>query len=396
MRVLRIYHSAVVDEYRHRERLLRERHGHDVHVVCPPAWVEGGSLVRATHDSRVPVHVVTVHGRREPNLFWYDSAALRAVIQELRPEIVDLHEEPYSLAAAGVLRAMRRMAPQAQLCVYTAQNLPRRYPPPFSGIELRVLARASAAYPCSSEAGDRLRARGFEAPIHVLPLGVTIPPLADRPAGPLRIGFVGRLEPYKGALIAIRAFAAVCGDSGAIMEVIGAGSQEDELRREAYSLGIRDAVQFLGAVSQEETLRRMNGLDLVLVPSLTTRTWKEQFGRVPVQAMAHGAVVIASDSGSLREVVADCGVLVEEGSQERFNAALRSLIAEPLRLKRLRDAGRARAVTDFSWEAVSDGVDKMYDRTQRVSPATSGAGTQANQGGGPREALPSRSYLHPR
>lgn len=51
----------------------------------------------------------------------------------------------------------------------------------------------------------------------------------------------------------------------------------------------------------------MAELDVVLGPSMTTRTWKEQFGRVPVQAMAHGAAVIASDSGSLREVVGDAG-----------------------------------------------------------------------------------------
>src|SRR5207244_10175610 len=104
-RVLRLYHSAVVPEYRERERLLRERHGWDVHVACPPSWPEGGSVVVAEPDPSVPVHVLPVHGPTHPILFWYARGPLRRLIRELRPEIVDVHEEPYSLAALGAIRA---------------------------------------------------------------------------------------------------------------------------------------------------------------------------------------------------------------------------------------------------------------------------------------------------
>src|SRR5438270_13598925 len=111
MRVLRLYHSGVVDEYRQRERLLRQRFGHDVHLVSPPAWSEGGRLVKASSDSEVPVHVVAVHGRPHPNLFWYDTAELCDILRKVRPHIVDFHEEPYSVAVAAGLRAVRREAP---------------------------------------------------------------------------------------------------------------------------------------------------------------------------------------------------------------------------------------------------------------------------------------------
>jgi glycosyltransferase involved in cell wall biosynthesis len=360
MRVLRIYHSAVVDEYRNRERLLRSRHGHDVHVVCPPEWLEGGKLVRAPVEADVPVHIATVNGLRRPNLFLYRGSTIRQIIRDLRPEIVDLHEEPFSAAAGGVLRAMRLEASSAKLCVYSAQNLGRRYPPPFSLIEQRVLATARAAYPCSTEAGDRLIARGFRGKVHVLPLGVTIPTRIAERAGPPRVGFIGRLEPYKGGLLAVRAFAAAAVVPDSTMEVIGAGSQEDELRAEVRAAGLENRVTFTGALTQEKVLGRMGGLDVVLVPSLTTHTWKEQFGRVPVQAMAHGAVVIASDSGSLREVVGDCGVLVREGDQAGLDRALTDLLQQPRQLEDLRRRGLLLAARRFSWEAVSDGVDAMY------------------------------------
>jgi glycosyltransferase involved in cell wall biosynthesis len=76
--------------------------------------------------------------------------------------------------------------------------------------------------------------------------------------------------------------------------------------------------------------------------------------------MAHGAAVIASDSGSLREVVADAGVLVPEGDVPGFARELRRLLDEPRRRAELSAQGRARAVEQFSWEVVADKCDQMY------------------------------------
>lgn len=360
MRILRICHSAVVDEYRERERALVRTYGHDVHLVCPHAWYEGGTVVSAAPDAEVPTHVVPVHGRQVPNLFWYDPRALKAIMRELRPEIVDMHEEPYSLAAAGILNALRSSAADAALCFYTAQNLPKRYPPPFSAIEQFVFRRAEAAYPCSAEAAERLRMRGFAGALNVLPLGVSLPPETCRRPGPMRVGFVGRLEHEKGCHIALRAFAAASPASDAELVVIGAGSEEAFLRSEAHSHGLDDRVTFLGGLSQYETLRHMRSLDVVLVPSLTTRTWKEQFGRVPAQAMANGIAVIASDSGSLPEVVGSAGIIVAEGDELGFVSALRRTLLDQALVARLRADGLERARSRLSWEAVAAGMDAMY------------------------------------
>jgi glycosyltransferase involved in cell wall biosynthesis len=70
--------------------------------------------------------------------------------------------------------------------------------------------------------------------------------------------------------------------------------------------------------------------------------------------------VVASDSGSLREVVAEAGILVPEGDVAGFARELRRLLEEPAYRNELRARGRARAQEDFSWEAVADQVDAMY------------------------------------
>lgn len=361
VRVLRVYHSAVVEEYRQRERMLRERHGYDVHLVCPPVWQEGSSLVRAERDDDVPVHVVKVRGRRHPILFWYDTRALRRVVREFRPEIVDLHEEPYSLAVAAALRVSKQEAPGAAICLYSAQNILKRYPPPFRQIERRALAAADAAYPCSREAGEVLRAKGFRGTLHVLPLGVSIP---DRraPTGDeaLRVGFVGRLEPYKGAEVALRAFAKTAEALDASLELVGSGSEEQRLRELANRLGVSRRVAFVGAVPQEEALHRIGRYDVLLVPSLTTRSWKEQFGRVAAQAMAAGTPVIASDCGSLPEVVGSSGKIVREGDVDQLALALAELLGDPHERQSLARRGRAAAVERLTWDYVAAGFDRMY------------------------------------
>lgn len=362
IRVLRVYHSAVVSEYRQRERLLRARHGYEVEVVCPPSWPEGGRMVAATPDPDVPVHIIPVRGRRHPILFRYRADGLRRALRSLRPDIVDLHEEPYSLAVAAARWVVRREAPRARVCLYTAQNILKRYPPPFHQLERRALAGAAAAYPCSSEAGRVLRAKGFRGALHVLPLGVSLP--HERPVraddGTLRVGFAGRLVPEKGADLAVRAFASATEGLDASLEVLGSGVQEPELRRLVEDLGLAGRVLFAGAVDQNEALARIAGYDALLVPSRTRPNWKEQFGRVAVQAMAAGTPVIASDSGALPEVLGGCGELVPEGDVDAFSRALRRVLRDPARRGELAARGRRRAEEELSWERLAEGCDRMY------------------------------------
>jgi glycosyltransferase involved in cell wall biosynthesis len=364
LRVLRVYHSAVVDEYRERERHLRSAFGHDVHLVCPPRWSEGGTVVEARPGGDLPVHIVDVRGRAHPILFWYAQRPFRRLLRELRPDVVDLHEEPYSLAVSAALRAVRAEVPHARVCVYTAQNILKRYPPPIRQLEDRALRRADACYPCSTEAGGVLRGKGYDGPLHVIPLGVSIPAQPKVHAdGPAVVGFLGRLESYKGAHVAVRALAvARAAGADARLEILGAGPQEGELRALAVELGIAGHVELGGAVPQDEALRRIATYDAVLIPSLTVSNWKEQFGRVAAQAMAAGVPVLASDTGSLPEVVADPALLAPEGDAEAFGRRLFELVTRPADRARLGERGRERAQELFGWPEVAADFDRMYRR----------------------------------
>jgi glycosyltransferase involved in cell wall biosynthesis len=363
IRVVRVSNSAVVAEYRKRELVLRRRYGYDVHVVSPPAFHEGGSLVVASIDQEIPHHVVKTRGSvRNPNLFRYSSGELQRLLREIRPQIVDLHAEPYSLAAASALSAVKRAIPGARICMFSAQNISKVYPPPFRQLERRALGLADAAYPCSNGVADVLRRKGFTGEIHVLPLGVSAGRELSRNFSllGLRVGFVGRLEPVKGADLAVRAFAQASEGLDASLDVVGSGSQRAHLEELTRRLNIVDRVAFQGPVPQEEALALISTYDVLLVPSIATRRWKEQFGRVVAQALAAGTPVIASRSGSLPEILGDCGELVHEGDWEDLARSLRQLLLEPARRAALSTRGHRRAVDCFSWEAVAAGCDRMY------------------------------------
>ncbi len=95
------------------------------------------------------------------------------------------------------------------------------------------------------------------------------------------------------------------------------------------------------------------------VPSLTTPSWVEQFGRVPVEAMAAGVPVLVSRSGSLPDVVGDAGLLAEPGDVEDWARQLKRLAADPALRNQFARAARPRAER-YSWAAIATQQAALY------------------------------------
>jgi glycosyltransferase involved in cell wall biosynthesis len=107
-------------------------------------------------------------------------------------------------------------------------------------------------------------------------------------------------------------------------------------------------IRLIGPVPFEQVPTVMASIDVLVLPSLTTRDWCEQYGRVITEAMASGVPVIASDSGAIPDVVGDAGIIVSEGSTTELAAALRRVSLDPAIRHALADASLVRAQTAFS------------------------------------------------
>jgi len=164
------------------------------------------------------------------------------------------------------------------------------------------------------------------------------------------VGYVGRLSQEKGLAWLFHAFSAAELPNTRLY-VFGSGPDAASLRTLAAELDI--PVVFFGSVSPDRVPAVMASIDALVVPSLTTPGWAEQFGRVVVEGMFARTPVISSDSGSLAEVVGEGGIIVPELDVPRLAEALTRIVSDPAERRTIGDAGLKWAQGRFSPDELS-------------------------------------------
>ena len=185
------------------------------------------------------------------------------------------------------------------------------------------------------------------------------------------IGFIGRLdEPRKGLAVLLAAFAQVAPRRPGVRLLV-AGRGDVEGVRASLPIDLRDAVIFLGQVSEQDKAALLRTVDVYVAPNLGG----ESFGIVLVEAMAAGAPVLASDLDAFRRVCdgGRAGVLFPVGDEAALAASLVDLLGDPARRQALR-ATADRWVRRFDWSVVTGQVLAVYetvaDRTGPVREDT--------------------------
>src|SRR5262245_44389926 len=158
IRVLRIAHSSLTPALRDRERALARRHPDvDLEVVTTDRWREAEIEVQALPDDLFTVTTARPHLSKHIKLFDYEPRHHISALRRHRPHLIDMNHEPYSVACAEVLTLCRWFAPKVPIVMQTAQNIFRRYPPPFNWLERRAFRHISAAYVCSETVSEVVR-----------------------------------------------------------------------------------------------------------------------------------------------------------------------------------------------------------------------------------------------
>ena len=140
---------------------------------------------------------------------------------------------------------------------------------------------------------------------------------------------------------------------------VGAGPMQGELR--AWMKRFAHRVRICTDVRHGDVPAYLNAMDLLAAPSQTTRGWREQFGRMLIEAFAAGVPVIGSDSGEIPHVIQDTGVIVPERDERAWTDALRRLLTNPAERHTHAAAARARAHEEFAWPVIARRYLSFFD-----------------------------------
>lgn len=358
MRVLIVSKALVSGAYRTKLTELG-RLGLDVVAAVPPEWREGGSVQRLEPGITDGYRLLELQIRLNGHFHLHHYPSLPAVIRDVRPDLVHMDEEPYNFATfRGVTAARHAKLPSI---FFSWQNLVRRYPPPFSWLETAVYRTVSHALAGSEETAEVLRAKGYRKSLSVIPQFGVDPAVfrpAPRPDGPFTIGFFNRLIPAKGPMLALDALRWLPGESR--LRFVGDGPARDEIERETVRRGLEGRVTIDPRVQSSAMPDTVRAVDVIVLPSLTTPTWKEQFGRILIEAMASGIPVIGSDSGEIPWVIGNAGLIVPEGDASALGKALSRLVHDPGLRDRLGQVGRQRVLDRFTHARIAEATVDAY------------------------------------
>jgi PEP-CTERM/exosortase A-associated glycosyltransferase len=303
------------------------------------------------------------------------SRRLAEVIPEVRPEILHVHSP--SLNGVAALRARRRLGIPL---VYEVRALWEdgavdhgtisaggwRYRA-SRALETYVLRRADAVTTICEGLRRELVGRGLpEAAVTVIPNAVDAArfttngrPDADLAAklgleGARVLAFIGSFYAYEGLAVLLEALPRMLRDGPAIrVLLVGGGFQEAALKRQAMASGIAEKVVFAGRVPHDQVQAYYDLADVLVYPRQPVRVTEIVTPLKPLEAMAQGRLVVASDVGGHRELIrhGETGLLFRAGDPEALAATVLEILERPDRASALRAAARRFVETERSWAA---------------------------------------------
>jgi glycosyltransferase involved in cell wall biosynthesis len=369
MRVLMIS-KALVSGTSQRKLEELARCGAELTVVTPPYWLhDDGSkqVLERLYTSGYRLIETPIRFNGNYHLHYYTG--LRRIMDEARPEVVHIDEEPYNTATVQAMYlAVRRGAPAL---FFAYQNIRRAYPPPFRQVERYNYRHAAAAIAGNREAGDVLKQKGYTGPLYVIPqfgfdtdIYRRSEPRSVRAPGSLFVlGYIGRLKEEKGLLTIVEALPQLPEYCRAVF--IGNGPFKRELEERAALLGVADRIAIRPGVPTSQVPQELARMDVSVLPSLTRPNWKEQFGRTLAESMACETPVIGSDSGEIPHVIGDAGLVFKEGDAHALADAVLRLLGDAGLYADLARRGRQRVLDHYTQEEIARQTYEVYRRISR-------------------------------
>jgi glycosyltransferase involved in cell wall biosynthesis len=362
LRVVMISKALIVGAYQSKLSHLAAQPQMELTAIVPPGWRDerGELTLERTKSDGYQLIVTPLRFNGSFHRHYYPQ--LDRLLKQLQPDLVHIDEEPYNLATFLGMRSAQRLG--ARTVFFSWQNLNRAYPPPFSWFERYTLQHAAAGIVGNADSEKVWRAKGYRGPLTVIPqvgvepdvfkpLGITNPTIDQ-----FHVGYAGRFVAEKGLDVLLHALHDLGGEWQA--DLLGSGPDQTRLAELAQRLQIADRVHFRSWLPSAQTVDFYHSLDVLVLPSRSRSNWKEQFGRVLVDAMACGVPVIGSTCGEIPNVIGAAGLIFPEGDAAALRDQLRALRNDAALRHDLAERGRRRVLERFTQEQIARQTYEVY------------------------------------
>lgn len=353
--------------------------GQEVDLVTPSRWGSQKIEYDVNSITDVKIHLLERYFSGQ-NHICFNEPGLYQIIQKVRPDIIHLDEEPYSLISYQCLKVIKKMG--IPFVFFTWQNINKKYPIPFSLFEKLIFFYSSAAIAGSEEAKNVLLEKRYNKPVFVSSnVGVDVKSFSKYDVAELKnklnlnnkfvIGYIGRLVKEKGIYLLLKAFEKISEEYHNVALIyIGCGPEKENLIKLTKKF---NNIIVLDFIYSKKLPYYYSLMDIFVLPSLVHKSrffpwvgWKEQFGRVLVEAMSCGVVVVGSSSGEIPRVIGDAGLVFREGDYLDLVTKLKVLIKNGQLRIQFAKRGRQRVIENYSCLKIAQNLVNFYHKVLKT------------------------------
>ena len=379
MKVLIVYHAGAMENSRQIYKLLAKGSNIEITVIVPQklkadrVYDSTGWLRVEQEDSCEGYRLIPIPLRNPFNYEeGFESLPLRQLIKRTHPDIIHVMDEPTSGYLFQVVWQRLVASPRSKVLFYGFENHPIRLPKLHYVVWRLTWGQVAGGAAANSEALENLKRAGFpkNRPLERIFWGITTDVFKPMDGLALKkeldldyehiVGFVGRLVPEKGLMVLLAAVRNLPASVHCL--IIGSGPMRAELELWSDFPGLTGRIHMYDVMKPETLVKYMNCMDVLVIPSLTTPNWKEQYGRVIGEAMSCGVPVVGSDSGGIPEVIGPAGLIVPEGDVSKLARALQTAIFDGEVRLGLVQQGLQRAEHELSTRAMVQRLLEFYNK----------------------------------
>jgi L-malate glycosyltransferase len=367
MKLLVLSHACITPVNQQFFAEIEEQTGWEITIIVPTKWKNDYNNVISpkqwkTFHGKIIELPVLISGN-VPLHFYF--ATFSFILRDLQPDFIYVHHEPYAAATAQLYLA-NFINGKKPISFFTWQNILKYYPFPFDYLEKFVLENSLIAFSGSYSAVEVLLRKGFQGKSILLPASVD--PLMYQPqtqantllktelqasASEVLIGYMGRIVEEKGLKTLLYALKTIVNLPWRLI-VVGSGNYMSTFNAIAQECKISDRITHLGFIPHQNAPQYLSVFDILVLPSETRKNWKEQFGRVTIEAIACGTPVIGSDSGEIPNLINKTGggLIFPEAHADVLASRITQLIEDIDLRHELAAKGRSVVLNEYSNQVI--------------------------------------------